>query len=56
MQGLEFDHPVADIINRALEKGVVLINAGTNILRILPPLVVEKSDIDEMIDILEQVI
>ena len=56
MQGLEFDHPVADIINRALEKGVVLINAGTNILRILPPLVVEKSDIDEMIDILERVI
>ena len=56
MQGLEFDHPVADIINGALEKGVVLINAGTNILRILPPLVVEKSDIDEMIDILEQVI
>ena len=56
MQGLEFDHRVADIINRALEKGVVLINAGTNILRILPPLVVEKSDIDEMIDILEQVI
>lgn len=56
MQGLEFDHPVADIINRALEKGVVLINAGTNILRILPPLVVEKTDIDEMIDILEQVI
>lgn len=56
MQGLEFDHPVADIINSALEKGVVLINAGTNILRILPPLVVEKSDIDEMIDILEQVI
>lgn len=56
MQGLEFDHPIADIINSALEKGVVLINAGTNILRILPPLVVEKSDIDEMIDILEQVI
>ena len=56
MQGPEFDHPVADIINGALEKGVVLINAGTNILRILPPLVVEKSDIDEMIDILEQVI
>ena len=32
LQGLEFDHPVADIINKALDKGLVLINAGTNII------------------------
>ena len=50
MQGLEFDHPVADIINKALDKGLVLINAGTNIIRFIPPLVIEKSDVDEMID------
>ena len=29
MQGLEFDHPVAEIINKALDKGLVLINAGS---------------------------
>jgi len=52
LQGLEFDHPVADIINKALDKGLVLINAGTSIIRFLPPLVIEKSDVDEMIDIL----
>ena len=50
LQGLEFDHPVADIINKALDKGLVLINAGTNIIRFIPPLVIEKSDVDEMID------
>ena len=50
LQGLEFDRPVADIINKALDKGLVLINAGTNIIRFIPPLVIEKSDVDEMID------
>ncbi len=53
MQGLEFNKPVADIINKALEKGLVLINAGTNILRFLPPLVITESDVDQMIAILK---
>ena len=54
MQGLEFDHPVADIINKALSKGLILINAGTNIIRFLPPLVIEKEHVDEMITILKE--
>ena len=52
MQGLEFDHPVADIINKALDNGLVLINAGTNIIRFLPPLVITKADVDKMLEIL----
>ncbi len=54
MQGLEFDHPVGDILNRALDNGLVLINAGTNVLRFLPPLVIEQEDTDEMLRILER--
>ncbi|MCR4895427.1 MAG: aspartate aminotransferase family protein [Lachnospiraceae bacterium] len=53
MQGLVLDHPVADTINAALEKGLILINAGPNILRFVPPLVIEKQHVDEMIDILD---
>lgn len=53
LQGLEFDHPVSEIINKALEKGLVLINAGTNIIRFVPPLIVSKKDVDDMIDILK---
>ncbi len=53
MQGLVFDRPVGDIINKALEKGLILINAGTNIIRFVPPLVITKKDIDDMIEILE---
>ena len=54
MQGLVFDKPVGDIINRALDKGLILINAGTNIIRFLPPLTITKEDVDNMIKILEQ--
>lgn len=54
MQCLEFDHPVADIINKALEKGLVLINAGTDIIRFLPPLVISESDVDRMTAILRE--
>ena len=52
MQGIEFDVPVADIINNCLANGLVLINAGTNILRFLPPLVITREDVDTMTDIL----
>lgn len=53
MQGLEFDGPVSPYINAALEKGLILINAGVNIIRFLPPLVIGKEQVDEMIGILE---
>lgn len=53
MQGLEFDCPVAPYINAALEKGLILINAGQNVIRFLPPLVTGEEHVDEMIGILE---
>lgn len=49
MQGIVCKKPVADIINKALDEGLVLINAGQNILRFLPPLIICKQDVDEMI-------
>ena len=52
MQGLVFDRPVAPVINAALENGLILINAGTNIIRFVPPLVITDADVDEMIEIL----
>ena len=56
MQGLVFDKPVSDVINKALEKGLILINAGTNIIRFVPPLVITKDDIDKMVEILDSCI
>jgi acetylornithine/N-succinyldiaminopimelate aminotransferase len=54
MQGLEFSMPVKDIIPKVMEKGLILISAGTNVIRFVPPLIVQKSDVDEMIRILEE--
>ncbi len=56
MQGLVFDRPVGDIILKAMEKGLILINAGSNILRFVPPLVITKDNVDEMVSILEPAI
>ncbi|SHI25466.1 acetylornithine/N-succinyldiaminopimelate aminotransferase [Butyrivibrio fibrisolvens DSM 3071] len=53
MQGLVFDRPVADIIVKAMDKGLILINAGAQIIRFVPPLVITKENVDQMIDILD---
>ena len=56
MQGLVFDRPVGDIINKALEKGLILINAGSDIIRFVPPLVITEADVDAMCVILREAI
>ena len=54
LQGLVLEKPVGDIIKAALSEGLVLINAGANIIRFVPPLVVTKQDVDRMIEILDK--
>lgn len=54
MQGLECNGPVGDLIKKAMDKGLLLINAGTNIIRFIPPLIASKEDVDNMIAILEE--
>ena len=56
MQGLKFNCPVGPVINRAVEKGLLLINAGSDIIRFVPPLIITESDVDRMITILEECI
>lgn len=54
MRGLVFNCPVGPVIQKALEKGLILINAGANIIRFVPPLVITKSDVEEMAAILDE--
>lgn len=56
MQGIELKVPAKDIINKAMDNGLLLINAGESIIRFVPPLVVKPADIDAMILILEKVL
>ena len=55
--GMEFDIPVADIIKSALlDEKMVLINAGSNILRFIPPLIISKEDVDDALERLKRVL
>lgn len=49
MQGLVLKKPVGDVVKNALEEGLIVISAGGNVLRMVPPLVITKSHVDEMI-------
>ena len=57
IQGLfvKEDRPVGEIVKRCLGNGLVILSAGNNSLRMLPPLVVEKEHVDEMIKKLKAV-
>ena len=55
MQGLVLEgKPVGEVVSRALEQGLIVISAGENVLRLVPPLVITEEDIDEMIEKLEK--
>ena len=54
MQGLELQgKPVSDVVKKALENGLLVISAGSNVLRLVPPLIISLAQVDEMIDILD---
>ena len=56
MQGLEMEIPVGQVAAKALEKGLIIITAGSNVVRFVPPLVIEKEHVDEMIAKLDEVL
>lgn len=53
MQGLVCEGAVGSVIQKALDKGLILINAGASIIRLVPPLIITRENIDEMIRILD---
>ena len=55
MQGLVVSgRPVGEIINKAIENGLFVLSAGSDVLRFVPPLIITKADIDEMVEKLEK--
>lgn len=55
MQGLALapEKPVGEVVKACLEKGLITLSAEGNVLRLLPPLVISKTDVDKMILILK---
>ena len=57
MQGIVVEgRPVGDIVKKAIANGLVILSAGSDVLRLVPPLIITKDDIDEMIGKLETVL
>jgi acetylornithine/LysW-gamma-L-lysine aminotransferase len=54
--GMELRHDVRNIILKTMEKGVLILDAGRTVLRFLPPLVIEKEQIDKTISVLDEII
>lgn len=56
MRGLQFDESVSAgaIASKALKKGILIITAGHNVLRFVPPLIVGEAEIDEAAAILDE--
>ncbi len=51
--GVEMKTAVTDIISQARDKGLLVINAGPNVLRLAPPLIVGRDEIDTAVTIIE---
>ncbi len=56
MQGLAFTKPVAEINQKAVADGLLVIQAQGNVIRFLPPLIVEEKHIDEMIEKMKKIL
>jgi acetylornithine/N-succinyldiaminopimelate aminotransferase len=54
IQGIELTVNPKDVIAKSLENGLILFSAGTNVIRFVPPLVITKADVDEMIEKLKK--
>ena len=56
MIGVEIDVEVLPLVQRGYEPGLILLNAGPNVLRLLPPLIVTEAEIDRLMDVLSEIV
>lgn len=54
IQGLQITKPVGEVSKKALEEGLLIISAGSDVLRVIPPLIIEKEHVDEMAEKLKK--
>ena len=56
MQGLALDEskPVGEVVKKAMDNGLIVISAGGNVLRMVPPLIITRENVDEMVSILRK--
>lgn len=55
MVGIETTKNINELVNKARKEGLIILTAGTNVIRLLPPLTITKEEIDEAIKILKRI-
>jgi len=56
MIGIEIKYKAQAALERLLERKIVALPAGPNVIRLLPPLVIEKSQLDQVVEVLHEVL
>ena len=56
IQGIRLKKPVGETVQAAIKEGLLVISARSDVIRLVPPLVIEKEHIDEMIEKLKTVL
>ena len=56
MVGIELRQRVTPLLKALMEKGILALPAGTTVLRLLPPLVIEEADLDTVVNTIAQVL
>jgi acetylornithine/succinyldiaminopimelate/putrescine aminotransferase len=56
MWGIELDRPAGPLVGRALETGLLIVTAGERVIRLVPPLSIEREDLEAGLSILHDVV
>ena len=56
MIGVEFTFPVADLIKQLRDRGYIAGSAGPQVLRFLPPLIIEEEILNQVVLVLEEIL
>ena len=56
IRGIKLSGPVGEVVKKAMEEGFLIISARSDVIRLVPPLVIEKEHVDEMIEKLRKVL
>ena len=56
MIGIELKHKVQDKLAQLLDAGIIALPAGPNVIRMLPPLIVDKAQIDRVVSVLRELL
>lgn len=56
IRGIKLCGPVGEVVKKAMEEGLLIISARSDVIRLVPPLVIEKEHVDEMIEKLRKVL